>query len=250
MVTLVLSTEEQCEAYTTEEMIPLLRHLSPSFDRFLFSEGRTLFQGKPIYWMSTDIAPESIELHDTENAHVVEDNSSIIVVMKHLPSGIEDVYVAAHELGHILLQREGFPFPKRLPGNVSLAFSLYAMLQDPLINVRLSHYGFDAAAHYAANVDTSLAALEEADSPTGFLDRLLWYCNIVGLLLDGEYSRAEEIRNRFQEDMFDRYPDLVPGITELYTLVRETGFDTPEQQRKLLRGIAKRYHLYEVPNQA
>jgi hypothetical protein len=243
MVTLVLSTEEQCEAYTSDEMIPLLRSLSPSFGRFLSREGRTLLRGKPIYWISTDTAPESIMLHDTENAHVVEDNSSVIVVLNHLPAASEDVYVAAHELGHILLQREGFPFPKKLPGNVSLAFSLYAMLQDPLINVRLSYYGFDVIAHYTANVHTSLSALAEADAPTDFLDRLLWCCNIVGILLDGEYSQAEEIKQQFQKSMFGRYPDLVPDITELYSLVWEVGFDTPEQQRKLLRGISKKYHL-------
>jgi hypothetical protein len=248
MVTLVLSTEEQCEAYTSDEMIPLLRSLSPSFDRFLSGEGHTLLQGKPIYWIPTDTAPESIELHDTENAHVVEDNTSVIIVLNHLPARNEDVYVAAHELGHVVLQREGFPFPRKLPGNVSLAFSLYAMLQDPLINVRLSRYGFDAIAHYAANVNASLSALAEADSPRSVLDRLLWCCNIVGILLDGEYSRAAAIRQRFQESMFGRYPELVPGITDLYSLVREIGFDTPEQQRKLLRGISKKYRLYDIPN--
>ncbi len=250
MVTLVLSTEEQCEAYTSGEMIPLLRHLSPSFNRFFSKEGRTLLQGKPIYWISTDTAPESIELHDTENAHVVEDNSSVVIVLSRLPCGAGDAYVAAHELGHILLQREGFPFPRRVPGNVSLAFSLYAMLQDPLINVRLYHYGFDAVAHYSANVHRSLDALEDADSPTGSLDRLLWYSNIVGILLDGEYSQAESIKRWFQNTMFRSYPDLVPGITDLYSLVRTVGFDTPEQQRKLLRQISRKYHLYDVPNRA
>jgi hypothetical protein len=249
MVTLVLSTEEQCEAYTSDEMIPLLRSLSPSFDRFLSREGHILLEGKPIYWISTDTAPESIELHDAENAHVVEDNSSVIVVLSHLPAAIEDVYVAAHELGHVLLQREGFPFPKKLPGNVFLAFSLYAMLQDPLINMRLHRYGFDVISHYAANVSTTLSVLAKADPPTSFLDRLLWCCNIVGILLDGEYSRAEEIKQQFQKSTFGRYPDLVPDITDLYSLVREVGFDTPKQQRKLLRGISKKYHLYDIPNQ-
>jgi hypothetical protein len=179
---------------------------------------------------------------------VVEDTSSIIVVLQHLPSGNEDAYVAAHELGHVVLQREGFPFPRKVIGNVPLAFALYAMLQDPLINTRLSLYGFDAVAHYTANVDRSLAALSEAEAPDEPLDRLLWYCNIVGILLDGEYSRADEVRRRFQIEMFLRYPELVPGIRELYSLVRETGFDTPRQQRRVLRGIAKRYHLREIPN--
>jgi hypothetical protein len=245
MITLVLSTEEQCEAYTSGEMILLLRRLSPSFDRFFAQEGGTLLRGKPIYWISTDTAPESIELHGAENAHVIEDNSSIIIVLNHLPAGIDDVYVAAHELGHIVLRREGFPFPKKLPGNAFLAFSLYAMLQDPLINVRLSHYGFDAVAHYASNVHASLIALAEAHSPTRFLDRLLWYSNIVGIILDGEYSQAGEIRQRFQDRIFGRYPDLVPGIRELYCLVQAIGFDTPAQQRKLLRGISRKYHLYD-----
>ncbi|MDD1677609.1 MAG: hypothetical protein LUO93_00295 [Methanomicrobiales archaeon] len=250
MVTLVLSNEDQCEAYTSDEMIPLLRNLSSSFGMFLSREGRTLLWGKPIYWISTETAPESIVLHDTENAHVVEDNSSVIIVLKRLPAEEKDVYVAAHELGHVLLEREGFPIPKRLPGNVSLAFSLYAMLQDPLINVRLSRYGFDAIAHYTSNVHTSLAVLADKTPPFDFLDRLLWCCNIVGIMLDGEYSQAAVIRQQFEESMFGRFPDLVPEITQLYSLVREIGFDTPEQQRKLLQGIAKKYHLYEVPEEA
>jgi hypothetical protein len=249
MVTLVLSTEEQCEAYTSDEMIPLLRNLSPSFAEFFSREGHALLQGKPIYWISSETAPESIVLHDTENAHVIEDPSSVIIVLKHLPAEEEDVFVAAHELGHILLGREGFPFPKKLPGNASLAFSLYAMLQDPLINVRLTRYGFDVLGHYSANVHASLAVLEEKTSPTGFLDRLLWCCNIVGIILDGEYSQAAELRQYFQERMFGRFPDLVPQVTELYSLVREIGFDTPEQQKRLLRGISRKYHLHEIPAQ-
>jgi hypothetical protein len=250
MVTLVLSTEEQCEAYSSNEMIPLLCNLSPPFGKFFSREGRTLLQGKPIFWISSDTAPESIVLHDAENAHVVEDNSSVIIVLRHLPAELEDVYVAAHELGHILLGREGFPFPKKLPGNVSLAFSLYAMLQDPLINMRLSGYGFDAVAHYAANVHASLVILAEKDSPTDFLDRLLWCCNIVGIMLDGEYSRAGKIRRQFEECMFGMFPDLVPDVTELYSLVRKIGFDTPEQQQKLLQRISEKYRLYDIPNQA
>jgi hypothetical protein len=249
MVTLVLSTEEQCEAYTSDEMIPLLRSLSPQFGNFLSREGHTLLQGKPIYWTSSETAPESIVLHDAENAHVIEDNSSIIIVLKRFPEEKEDVYVAAHELCHILLGREGFPFPKRLPGNASLAFSLYAMIQDPLVNMRLSHYGFDVIEHYTANVHAALSMLAQKTSPTDFLDRLLWCCNIVGIMLDGEYSRAIEIKQQFQERMFGKFPDLVPEITRLYSLVRETGFETPAQQRKLLRGITKKYHLYDLPHE-
>lgn len=244
MVTLVLSTEEQCEAYTSYEIIPLLCSLSSPFTEFFSHEGRMLIQGKPIYWVSSVTAPESLVLNDAENGHVVEDRSSVIIVLKHLPAAVNDVYVAAHELGHVLLRRKGFPLPKKLPGNVPLAFSLYAMLQDPLINVRLSSYGFDAIAHYKANVCTSLAILAERDSPTDFLDRFLWCCNIVGIILDGEYSFADKISQQFQDRLFGRFPDLLPDVAELYSLVRKVGFETPEQQRKLLRKISKKYDLY------
>jgi hypothetical protein len=247
MVTLVLSNEDQCEAYTSDEMIPLLRNLSSSFGTFLSREGRTLLRGKPIYWISTETAPDSIVLHDAENAHVVEDNSSVIIVLNHLPAKEEDVFVAAHELGHILLEREGFPVPKKVPCGVSLALSLYAMLQDPLINVRLSRYGFDAVAHYTSNVQTCLAVLADRTSPPDYLDRLLWCCNIVAIMLDGEYSQADGVRRQFQANLFGQFPDLVPEVTHLYSLVREIGFDTPEQQRRLLRRIAEKYHLYDLP---
>jgi hypothetical protein len=246
MVTLELSTREQCEAYTNAEMVPLLRNLSTEFGKFFSRVGRELLQGKPIYWITNDAAPESILLDGSENGHVVEDTSAIIIVLRRYPSRKEDAYIAAHELEHILLGKEGFPFPKKDHGNVPLAFSLYAMIQDPLISLRLSRYGFKTAEHYAANIRSSLKDLAQEIAPTRPMDRLLWCCNIVGLLLDGEYSQAMVLKEKFRDTLFEKFPDLVPDITTLYSFVVQRGFDTPERQRRLLRELSRKYHLYEV----
>jgi hypothetical protein len=169
-----------------------------------------------------------------------------MIQMRRMPADSSDAYAVAHELGHLVMEDEGFPGLAAQRGAEHVAAALNSALHDPVVDQGLRSYGFDPRPKYFLEVSDAKAALERhSRPPDDAAGKLQWLFNYLSKLLDWDAVRTDSDprREAFQSWFERRFPQFRSQSQELYSIVREVGFDTPERMQRLFESIVRRYNL-------
>lgn len=224
------------------EAVRVLLDHSERFRSFYQEKRRQI--NLPVRWAHDSTMPEGIDFRTT----CIEQNGLLVaqvIRLHHVPARIEDETKIAHELGHILLNMEGFPSIGFVNSQCeSLSSAINSMVHDPLVNSRLLPYGFDLLDDFDQEVREDIRQLSKWSRPPS--DRLVviqWMANYTGKVLDWELVRSHDGISEFQEWFDRRYPDIARRATKLLRMVGRIGYDTPEKQNELFREVMRRYRL-------
>jgi len=155
---------------------------------------------------------------------------------------LEDARLIAHELGHLLQDKQGFPAVGGLNDHQAAA-ALNSAVHDPLIDASLEEHGFDCSADRLAEIEESRRQLSKiAAAPSDLAGKAHWIANCLGHLLDQHVLGKEPTVSEFLEWFELRYPTIAVEARKLANEVISIGFDTPDTMMVSLghaRGLLK-----------
>lgn len=203
----------------------------------LLFEGSELFQR--YYKEVRNQLPEFQVVHDPNQmekgirAGITRDGVKKYLRVRTMVCPLDSASLIAHELGHLLLDTEGFP---NCPGlnNHPAAGSLNSAFSDPIIDHRLVSFGFDRDTDREAEMLKNKQLLEKERRPKDAAGKALWTANCLGYLLNrhilGEFFAEEEFIQWFR----NLHPSILKTAERVYDEVIKTGFDTPEKMHTAL----------------
>jgi hypothetical protein len=167
-----------------------------------------------------------------------------LIYLRRVPAAPADALAVAHELMHLVLDAEGFPFVAARSERQPLAALLNSLVHDPLIDARLRQYGFDIGRKVRKEIRAALAELPRA--VPGSASRLIWVLNYAGQSLAGNVAAPDSARE--QAEVFAgwfgaHHPSIAAEGDELLAEVERFGCDTPERMRAFFDWFARRYQL-------
>lgn len=198
----------------------------------------------PLAWTNRLPMPPEIELQ----AIRLPASSQQIMYLRQAPVAPAHAFAAAHELMHLVLDAEGFPFVSARTEHQPLAALLNSLAQDPLIDARLAQYGFEIGKKAQKDVKAALASLQQAGPPLDRVTRLMWVLNYAGLLLEcraatpgSAQAQAGALIGWFGAHQ----PALMAEGDELLEAAQRIGYDTPAGLRALFEWVIQRNQLAE-----
>lgn len=197
--------------------------------------------GKEVHWAQDSSLPVGIDYRSTRLQTGMQ-----VIRLRRVPAVASDAMKIAHELGHLLLDAEGFPATGAERQFETISSALNSMLHDPLVDSRLQIYGFDLWGEYQNELTETFRQLASSPAePSGRVDRAHWAFNYAAKILDWELASHERgvSSNEFQSWFDSRYPAIAQEGQRLLALVREVGYDSPEKQTALFKEIIRRYRL-------
>ncbi len=209
--------------------------------RAFYNAERSKITGE-IYWTDTlmlppDIAAQAIRLPRSKLQ---------AIYLRRIPALPPDALAVAHELMHLVLDTEGFPFIASRSERQPLAALLNSMVQDPLVDARLRAYGFDIARKIRKDIAAALAGLRQAEQPSDPITRMMWVLSYASQVLEWKVVAPDAVRE--QGELFVRWfsahqPTIAAEGDELLASVQRSGFDTPERMRAFFTRMARRHKL-------
>lgn len=171
-------------------------------------------------------------------------NNDYVIRLK-TTSSLQDIPTEiAHELEHAVVDSEGFngiSCTDRKAQNTCVA--LNDMILDLLVNAKLKEYGFD----FGFEDDTDLpTATDHLDSlKLNKLSRLEWIFYYASDLLEQNLLgiNPNEEAQKFYKNKF---PEIANQAEELFMLVKENEYDTPQKAANLYEKIMRKYNLSNV----
>ena len=149
--------------------------------------------------------------------------------LKTLVCPLDDASLIAHELGHFLLDQEGFPAVGGLNDHVA-ASSLNSAFHDPLVDARLATYGFDRTPDRVQEIHESMRQLKASSrAPTDAAGRAHWISNILGHILAQHVLGVIPVEEEFVQWFKNEYSSIFRKAERIAVEVIEIGFDTPEK---------------------
>jgi len=136
---------------------------------------------------------------------------------------------AAHEIMHIVLDREGYPAARGLGPAREVGVEFSSMILDPVVYQRLHESGFDTEMELEAQLQEFLKSLEEVNEEPALNspDRALCVIICAAKLL--EYP--PRLRLVLKDVLVTKLPSLAAEATGLVRLVEQVGLDNPEKCR-------------------
>lgn len=161
-------------------------------------------------------------------ARVTRMNRAIYLRLRTRVCPLEDAALIAHELGHLLLDAQGFPV---VGGNDHpAAAALNSALQDPVVDGSLRSHGFDRAAERAAETRENRRQVEGRPlGPADSAERALWIANFLGCILDRHVLGDEPATVEFAAWFSSRFPEIATEAQQIADALVSTGFDTPDK---------------------
>jgi hypothetical protein len=225
--------------YPEQDVIgPLL--IVPAFEAFYRAERARI--PWPVYWtLDTAIPPGIAAIHTHYWPKPGSDDTDYALIR--LPRIPPDHPLAvAHELSHSILDAEGYPSAASRAPDSMVATALTSLLTDPVISRRLFAYGFDVRADVRRQLKQVDDQLKDADAPDDPITLAQWIFTTTGLCLEYEVATGgdpAEFLSRFEA----RFPTAGRAVRQLLDTIRRSGYDTPDQQRRLLERIIHDYDL-------
>lgn len=222
------------ESFVIDELLKS----SQVFQEFYRAERNKITQ--PIYWAKDVSLPEGIDYRFSKLT-----TGESVIRLRCVPALAQDACKIAHELEHVVIDKEGFPIVRPVtPEKENLSSAISSMIEDLLVNSRLQKYGFDLQDDYETEIEMTKRQLTRfTTSPTHRLDRIHWMVNYVSYLLDWELINTGKGSNEFKDWFDTRYPDIANRGKKLLKMVKRIGYNTPEKQSNLYREIIRRYKL-------
>ena len=164
--------------------------------------------------------------------------------LRKIPATKDSAFTVAHEIGHALLDEEGFPATKSEDPYSHICAALNSMVSDPLVNARLQRYGFDLRPPY--DTETAETKRQIQSGARLLRDRFTELSLMIAYaanVLDWELIGLVGERNQFQEWFDSRHRRIARKGQKLLGIVRRTGFDTPEKMYRFFQEVIGRYNL-------
>ncbi|OPY48445.1 MAG: hypothetical protein A4E48_02748 [Methanosaeta sp. PtaU1.Bin060] len=192
----------------------------------------------------------------------IDENKKPFIVIRQLPDTIDDAFLVAHEMGHVIkyFDKQYMEF-MRAPTPIAKMYKeeeikdmgniLGSMVDDPLIDSWLQDkYGFSPAHFYSSvlmpGTFESLDSYGDPPYEWHIFKKALYYSQ---LSLQMESIRDKDTLREWDR-LKERYRTRRPKVTrigeELYSLSRERGFDSIEKQRQLFSEILNRYRINSI----
>ncbi|MEN6395548.1 MAG: hypothetical protein ABFC78_03585 [Methanoregula sp.] len=185
-----------------------------------------------------------------------EGNSSPVtdtIILKKYPKSVEDARVVAHEIEHLLIWKEGYPYVMADPHMDNTLYrtlqQLAAVLQEsvfePMVESRLKKYFKKSCADNLTSAMKGLAKLKEnKEKIIPELDdsrKLLYYsCMYVEkyLVLESTCDKAkvDEYTRKFENNFGDT---ILPSADQIISLIKKNTTRTPESVRIILESILR-----------
>ncbi len=225
--------------YPEQDVIgPLLT--IPAFEAFYRAERARI--PWPVYWTVDATLPPgiaAIHTHYWPNPGS-DDTDYALIRLPHIPS--DNPLAVAHELSHSILDAEGYPSAASTDPGSMVATALTSLMTDPVISRRLLAFGFDVRADVDRQLEQVDDQLKDADPPGDPITLAQWVFTVTGLCLEYEVATGGDpvaFRHQFES----RFPTPGRAVQRSLDTIRSSGYDTPDQQRRLLRRIMHDYDL-------
>jgi hypothetical protein len=195
-----------------------------------------------ISWTNTLPMPAGLEAQ----AIRLPTSSVQVIYLRHIPAAPQEALAVAHELMHLVLDAEGFPFVASASQYQALAALLNSLGQDSLIDARLRQYGYDIAKKVQKEIKAALARLVRAEPPRDHVGRMMWVLNYAGQVLECSAATSESTGE--QDAAFKRWfqtyhPTIAADGDKIIAEMRGLGFHTPDGMRVSFAWIIQRYQL-------
>jgi len=188
-------------------------------------------------------------------------NGNTFIELPHYPETINDAFLVAHEIVHVIrdLENRILRFPSvnntilekyTVESMGDLASRIGSMFDDPIVDTFLQNqYGFDPARHYVKVViPNTIRSLQSSGDPTDELIRFkqaLFFsqCALQWDSIKGARKRAwYELKRMYLK----RRPHVKRIGEDLYSMAKENGYDALENQKTLFNKIGDKYTLNDI----
>lgn len=205
----------------------------------------------PIDWAINPSKCLKFNLYAYKGTNPLTGNSAI--VLPRLPATHNEAYIVAHEIMHVIRKFDGLELPIRSRKKSGIMEDIISrigsMFDDPLIDSILQDkYNLNPAFHYTEiDMPRSIEILKsfptERQDDTSKILLLLYHASQL-LLWDGikDINALEKCRE-YQEFYRSTHPIMAKMGEELYSIVKENGYDTFDKQRRLFDIIANKYTI-------
>lgn len=222
-----------------------------------FALGRLLTAAKPfrafydserpkivgdIYWTNSVPMPPGLEVQ----AIRLPTTKLQVIYLRQIPAAPQGALAVAHELMHLVLDAEGFPFVTSASQNQALAALLNSVSQDALIDARLRKYGFPIAKKVEREIRGALASLGHAAPPLDPLGRLMWALTYAGHVLEcgaASSGGVDEQLEPFRRWFHSHHPSITADGDAILAVMRRLDFTTPDGMHAFFAWITRRYRL-------
>lgn len=160
-----------------------------------------------------------------------------IIVIREAPIKQKDYFDLAHEFGHLLTVKNGYPMvqtAKGVPTAIGTVFTNTIM--DPIINRVLYSFGFDFISYLEKGFSIQIPMLKSypEEQNLDLLQRYFIKCLIIEKELEWDIINENILENKFKTVYHDKYPLAYKEALEFVSYVKEKGIDSPEKVRSLL----------------
>lgn len=227
---------------TVPEEYALQNILTPGEPFQAFYKAERMKINEPIFWANN----ASLGGKTTGLAIRLPPLGTQVICLRQLPVRTEDAFTAAHEIMHLILDAEGFPFTAGLPEYQSLVGPLNSSVQDPLIDARLQQYGFDLCKKYENEIEGAVSKVQRAVPPPHRLAKIMWIMNYTSTLLD--WKATKDYCSKINIDAFEHWfnknqPSIAAEGKQLASVIEQIGYDTPDKMEEVYKYVIKKYKL-------
>lgn len=200
----------------------------------------------PVHWVvNPEVLPSRV--HGCTDHHLGE----CAVVLRRFPDKPLVIHVLAHEIGHLVLDSEGFPGTAPLvhprSPEAHLSTHLTSCLQDPAIEGRLGAFGFDAVGKYERWSRDALEDMIGARASYG--DDLPFVLRTQRMLLVLKHRfwwkgiAGDEQDAHFWQEVQSEFPALANDASDLEVSIEEIGFSDPDSMSAALSQLRHALNL-------
>jgi hypothetical protein len=172
-----------------------------------------------------------------------------LIAFSTLPITVDDAFDTAHELQHFICLEEGYPSVSNsdimMQTSSNLAPALSSSLNDPIANKRLLPFGFDLWAKYDKASIREKSYFENTAEPQAPTEKLYYTAFYISKALNWDVCCLSSPRetNEFLEWYDTKYPNFSKEAKESLALVKEIGYETPEEVTAVFTQLIARFEL-------
>ena len=171
---------------------------------------------------------------------ILDANIGIIIVKK-VPIHEKDYFDLAHEFGHLLLYKKGYPGFECKDKNLSGLDSVVGnTIMDPMINKMLYKYGFDFIEYLKKGFAIQIPIFRNypEEDKLDIFNRHFLKCLIIEKELEWEIIDESLLENKFKLLYQVKYPTLYQEAIDFIDYVKKMGIE-PEHVRKAFEKLLK-----------
>lgn len=250
---------ETVKTYREEDVVKQLM-LSQGFKNFYEAERSNISN---LYWVKPNEALESkLGFQKGQKGKMYQslgrNGIDRLIVLEQICPSLNDAFLVAHEMCHILIINKGFPgispcLSKDLGDDernerIRLASSMTTMIHDPLCNSLLDSYGLSIGnlfQDYVADVLNDWKNVKEPSLNT-YLGHIMVFKYVLTNLpyfMTTTDNNSLEIYNKFFENKF---PHIIEEGKFVLDLINIWGYNTPEKLSSLYQDIINSMNLQDI----